>query len=73
MIRTPAKAGDTIRMIVPNMDTARVLVPGTVLVVAGHVADQPNCILVDVEFVPAPPLEYNIVVPKGSKVNVHEE
>ena len=73
MIRTPAKVDDTIRLLVPNMDTTRVLPPGTVLRVIAHVADQPQCCMVHVTAVPVAPLEYNIVVPKGSKVNVHEE
>jgi hypothetical protein len=73
MIRKPAIIGDNIRLLVPNMDATRVLPPGTLLRVEGHYGDQPSGCLVSVYAVPEPPLEYNIVVPRGSKVNVHEE
>lgn len=73
MIRRRAKEGETIRLLVPNMDAMIVLPPGTTLEVSGYVAEQPSSCLAVVHHVPVAPAEYNVVVPRGSKVNVHEE
>lgn len=72
MIDRTALVDDTIRLIVPNMVTLSVLPPGTILEVTGHIPEQPSSCYVRVVSVPEQPTEYNIVVPKGAKVTVHE-
>jgi hypothetical protein len=73
MIRTRAKVGDMIRVLVPNVDTMMHLPPGTRLAVVAYVPDQPASCLVEVVDMEQQILDYHIVVPVGAKVHVHEE
>ena len=73
MIRTRAKVNDTVRVLVPNVNTLAHLPPGTRLEVTGYNVDQPHSCLMQVIEVPEAPAVYNVVIPKGSKVEVHEE
>ena len=73
MIRNRANEGDTLRLLAPNMYTLAVLPPGAIIEVTGHVPDQPHSFLGIVRSMPDAPHEYNIVVPRGAKVVIHEE
>lgn len=68
-----ANVNDTVRLIVPNARALTLLPPGTTLRVEAHIAEAQHELLAVVTAVPAEPSTYHIVVPKGAKVEVHEE